>query len=105
MHSWSAAPIIQDCTYLDNRARFGAGMYLYHATARFLGCTFCRNRATAFGSATYLTEYSTVTLENTIIAFGPDGRPVGCSYPGTSATADCCDIYGKAASLVLLKSV
>jgi hypothetical protein len=95
-HSWSATPTLESCTLIDNHARFGAGMYLYYATARFLGCTFCANAATAFGSATYLTEYSTVALENTIIAFGLDGRPVGCSYPGTSATAICCDVYGNA---------
>ena len=61
-----ASPIVRDCTLYDNSGRFGAGIDTWG---------------------------SSVSIENTIIAFNDEGTAVFCEGSGI-ANLSCCDLYG-----------
>jgi len=90
-----SSPTVRNCVFADNGAVAGGAVYSFAASPKFINCTFCDNSA-SLGSAVFSYNQSSVTLENCIIAFHPQGVPVSC-YEGSSASATCTDIYGNAA--------
>jgi hypothetical protein len=84
-----AAPRFEHTLIAGNQADLGGGAYMDNASPQFLNCTIADNQsppACLFASA------STLTLENTIIAFNGPGPSVR-SFTST-ASLDCCDVYG-----------
>jgi len=90
-----SSPTVRNCVFADNGAVAGAAVYSFRASPQFVNCTFYDNSA-SLGSAVFSYDQSSVTLENCIIAFNPQGVPVSC-YEGSSASATCTDIYGNTA--------
>jgi hypothetical protein len=60
-------------------------------------CTFSGNSAgaNAYGGGICVGKSSHAFIENTIIAFSPEGEAVWCEWD-CSATMTCCDIFGNA---------
>jgi len=90
-----SSPTVRDCIFADNAAFAGGAVYSFRASPKFVNCTFYDNSA-SLGSAVFSYDQSSVTLENCIIAFNPQGVPVSC-YEGSAVGATCTDIYGNAA--------
>ncbi len=90
-----AAPVFTGCVFAGNTSgETGGVLDSYNSSSTtFINCTMYENSA-PYGSAVSLL-YSSVILQNSIIAFGSGGEPVNCAVGG-SASLSCCDIYGNA---------
>jgi hypothetical protein len=85
------SPVLISCTLTNNQAYFGGGLLCVNSLGATLrNCTLSHNSAN-YGSGLH-TWQSSVTLENTIIALGPDGKAITCEQGG-DARLTCCDIY------------
>jgi predicted outer membrane repeat protein len=97
-HSGSS-PTVTSCVFHGNQASgtgaHGGGLYCTGSAPSLHSCTFVENVATGGygGSSCLASSGASLTVENTIMAFGPDGCAVGC-YGGGTATLSCCDVYG-----------
>lgn len=90
-----AAPTVRNCIFADNSATLGGAVCVFQATPRFENCTFISNTASR-GAAVFGLDYSTVSLENCIIAFNEGGEPISC-LEVSNADLSCCDVYGNTA--------
>lgn len=86
---------VTNCVFSENSAgAYGGALYCRTHPAEsvsILNCTFFSNSAPE-GGGIFCLSGSSPYLENSIIAFSPDGESI---YGGTS-TLLCCDIYGNA---------
>ena len=89
---------VANCVFWENRAPYGpyggGGILCWESSLIISDCTFFGNCGANSGGM-LCTEFSTVEIENTIIAFGRSGNAVGCDE-GSSATLTCCAVYGNA---------
>ncbi len=85
-----------DCTFIGNVAAWTGGGFstasIAHAT--LTGCTFHNNRASV-GGGLYCGGGSGLTLERTIVAFSAVGSAIHAEEPG-DVLLNCCDLYGNA---------
>jgi len=92
-----SSPSLTGCVLTDNSAQFGGGLYCWGGTSPTVqGCTFVRNaaiRGDQLGGGIACFENSSVTVENTMIVFSPEGDAIRC-VSGASATLACSDVYG-----------
>jgi len=87
---------VTGCTFESNSALFwGGGLLCWESTARLSGCTFVGNSGGTGGGGIGVTEYSDMTVSNSIIAFGEDGPSVSVGA-ATTLSMDCCDLFGNA---------
>ncbi|MCK4513421.1 right-handed parallel beta-helix repeat-containing protein, partial [bacterium] len=85
---------ITGCTFYDNEAsRRGGGIYCYGASPTIAGCTLSDNAGGNAGGVVACDGGSSVTVENTIVAFSTESPGVSCETGG-SASLECCDVYG-----------
>jgi predicted outer membrane repeat protein len=92
----SAMATLINCVFADNWAdSAGGGIDCSCSSARVSNCTFYNNHGGEYASGIHLRESSSVTVENTIIAFGSESPAVAC-LDGSSASLAFCDIYGNA---------
>ncbi len=84
-----------DCVFSGNSAEGGGGLICCEgATASLDHCTITGNVVTASGAGVRVEDdLTSVSLNNTIVAFNLGGEGVGCEA-GTSATLTCCDVFG-----------
>ncbi len=88
----TSSPQLERCTLSGNSAQSGGGVgCLGSATALVTNCTLSGNSATR-GSGFRIS--GTLTLANTIIAFGLQGEAMFGA--GTSLSLTCCDLFGNA---------
>jgi parallel beta-helix repeat protein len=82
---------IVNCTFYDNLMAF----YCSHESAgTVIGCTFYRNRGWGGRSGGIVSAWSSsLSVENTIVAFTPNGTGIGCWY-SHPISLNCCDIFG-----------
>jgi len=79
------------CTFIRNSAtNRGGGIDASNADASFFNCTFYANDS-PYGSG--ITCPHTITMQNTIVAFGLQGEGVRCGAIG-EATVTCSNIFG-----------
>ena len=86
------------CAFIANEATFdGGATFDTFSAATIRSCTFAFNAATAADRATGfgVSQNSAVSVEATIVAFGPGGRAVYCD-PGSTAALQCCDLFQNA---------
>jgi hypothetical protein len=106
------------CVFSMNSATEGGGMHGFTCSSTLTGCVFVRNSAALFGGAvqsmvsssvsivncTFVENWagyaacldswdSIVSLENCILGFSLDARPIACEGSGV-AELTCCDIFG-----------
>jgi len=78
------------CVLVSNSASSRGGAAFSTGAISIDHCTLYGNWTGGAGGGV-MVESGTASLENTIIAFGPDGEAVACG--GGTATLSCCDIY------------
>ncbi|MBN1824975.1 MAG: hypothetical protein JW958_01835 [Candidatus Eisenbacteria bacterium] len=91
---YTSNPVLQGCLFAGNRATGGGAIYsgyFSEPTIRF--CTFYGNEGTNLASSIYCYYYSTVTVENSILAGGASGGSVHC-LDGGSIVLSCADVWG-----------
>jgi hypothetical protein len=97
------SPSFLECVFAGNMTFYGGGGGAVScgdgAEPTFTGCVFDDNSAyggegSAFYCASDMRAPATVTVDNTIIAFG-DVAPAYCAGTAT-VTLTCCDVYGNA---------
>jgi hypothetical protein len=90
-----ASPRFRDCVFTGNSAWLAGGAVSGYegAEPRFANCTFAGNEAPIGSALEYLSNYYTLELENSIIAFNGPGEALDCGSFST-ATLTCCDVYG-----------
>ena len=91
---FNSSPVIDRCTFADNEAGQGGGVYGFHSILGIAQTTFTNNGAD-FGGGIACIEQSAATVSHSIVAFGTRGEAVMCGS-GSSATLDCCDLFGNA---------
>ncbi len=94
----TGSPGLYACTFAHCEADSGAAIYVGDDGApTLMSCTFVSNQGPAADptGALECAGASTVTVENTIIAFGVATSAVTCT--GGSAQLSCCDLYGNEA--------
>ena len=93
--STSSGPWIGGCIFSENTAEMGGAIYAeYNSSSELLGCTLYGNTATIAGAGIYFSEcYGTTLVDNTLIAFSPQGEAIGCDSQSVP-TLNCCDLYG-----------
>jgi hypothetical protein len=86
--------VFAGCTFANNAAGAGGGMWIVQTTANITGCTLWGNADTQdFAGGIYLYNCES-TIDNTIVAFSTAG--CGVSSDGGTPTLSCCDIYDNA---------
>lgn len=85
-----------DCTFFGNFAtsKGGAIMCAGDCEVGFVGCTFCGNSAAQSGGGIHVGMGTRAILENTIMAFSPDGEAIYIQEEAGSVALSCCDLYG-----------
>jgi hypothetical protein len=88
--SYSSAELV-NCVFAGNSVSgSGGGMCVWLGSAATVtGCTFTENSA----GGLYCVMSSSMTLENTILAFSAGGAAILCDNPG-AVTFTCCDVFG-----------
>ncbi len=91
-----AAVTLDHCSFTDNMAAHGGGIYAYGGHLDVSYCTVANNGATSRVGGGIGRESGPIDLANTIIAFNDAaGATTAVECVGTVAlTAACCDIYG-----------
>jgi hypothetical protein len=90
------SPTITFCTFNNNQAdrTHGGALSLWGSSATIAGCTFVGNGSVAPGAGgSVRVAYGTITLSESVIAFGSSGEPIHC-YTDGAATLACCDLFG-----------
>ena len=88
--------IATECTWLENSASSGGAIFYDNGimySNQLTNCTFAMNSAT-LGAGVFLRNVTTLTLNNTVIAFSTSGNAVACDGALTTAVLSCCDIFG-----------
>jgi len=93
MYCENSSLAISGCVFDDNSAAYGGAVTLRYSSPAITQCTFVYNSASGSGAGIY-SSYSTLHLENSIIALSGDGEAVD-GYQG-SAQITCSDLYGNA---------
>jgi predicted outer membrane repeat protein len=88
-----ASPIVSSCTFSGNSGEFGGGIACNEASPTVSECTFWGNSGSYGGAGMYCAISSRLSIENTIVAFSPEGSAVRCDDDGI-VTLSCCDVYG-----------
>ncbi len=88
-------PLISDCVFIRNSAPWAGGIDSWESHPTIRNCTLVGNSASEEGAGIYSAgeDPGSVIVENTIVAFSPDGEAVMVD-PGNSMTLICCDLYG-----------
>jgi hypothetical protein len=96
MYCVNSSPTLTNCMFLENStAAYGGGISCESGSSPTLtNCTISGNSASS-GGGVYSSDYSSPTLEKTIIAFSTQGDAVYCDG-SSSATLNCCDVSGNA---------
>lgn len=95
--AWHAACTLESCTFYANSAQDRGGALSFHrahpdtSLVTISGCTLVENVAN-HGSVLHLSEWTTVFVENSIIAFN-DAWSAFLSGDGCSFEIGCCDIF------------
>ena len=98
---WLSSPEIIDCVFYDNQSEYSGGAIWVGdgSNVSITGSVFDENGASdgsALAVTSDLRSPGSVTVGNTIIAFGTDeGSAAYCAGSG-SVTLTCCDVYGNA---------
>lgn len=50
---------MKNCTFLDNNAIYGGGLYFYDGTAKIINCSFINNEAN-YGGAIYYSQFGSI---------------------------------------------
>ncbi len=88
----SSYPELERCGFYDNSAIYGGAISTWaDGRPTLTHCTLSGNSASDGSLASY--PNCSVTLVNTIVAFGSSGVAVYCEGDGV-ATLSCCDVYG-----------
>jgi len=94
--------MISDCAFRDNVATdpswgYGGALYIFGAAPRITGVTFARNSAghPTRGDCLAATGGGSLTVDNTILAFGGRGKMYALLGGSTATTANCV-VYGNA---------
>ena len=90
---WQSSCTMTNCTFRGN-----SRVALYcnsQSVATVTGCTFHGNRGGGHGGGIECTEASSISAENTIIAFSETGSAVRC-LDDSQVSLTCCDVYGNA---------
>ncbi len=94
-----SAPLVQDCVLSQNvtDGTGGAIMIADNAQPSVNGCTIFGNTSEEGGGAgIWISSASTITVENSIIAWGAGGAAVDCDAGSGAPALACCDLYGNA---------
>jgi predicted outer membrane repeat protein len=83
---------VRGCIVANNVATAGGGM-AFDGVIEVSGCTIVGNSGPQGGSGIAVGGGDHLSLANTIIAFGADGRSVMC-HATSDLSVTCCDIYG-----------
>lgn len=90
--SYSSLPHITGCSFIENSALIGGGVQCYGGSDAVIeNCTFVDNAATHGSAAS--SNWSDVTINKSIIAFGHNGPVSNCVNFG-SISLSCCDVFG-----------
>jgi len=95
---WDVVAEIDGCTFLNNGpAEWGGGLsVMTDSEATVRSCTFSGNEAIYSGGGIHVEHNGcSAVIENSIIAFSPQGDAVGCTQEG-DVTLSCCDLFGNA---------
>ncbi len=88
------AVYINGSVFADNRAQSGGAIFAHQgASVDAAQCTFSQNGGYS-GSAIYIADTTSASIQNSIIAFGKITAPVFCDGESATVDLDCCDIYG-----------
>jgi predicted outer membrane repeat protein len=87
-----ADPALSGCVFWKNTAFFGGGIYCGAASPTIESCTFALNEAEE-GSSLYADFGSRPQTTESILAFSPRGRPLGCESGSDPFTTRCC-VFG-----------
>jgi Right handed beta helix region len=95
IHLTLSTATITDCSFYDNRFRRGAGLAIIYSTVTVTNSSFVANGSIGPQIAASLGPTGSLTLENTIIAWG-SGSALGSdgTTPTCPATLRCCDVFG-----------
>jgi parallel beta-helix repeat protein len=92
---FSSSPTLTRCILSANSASYGGAMYSGQSCPALSRCTLFGNSASS-GGGIWCELDSSSQLENTIIAFGPEGEALGCDDSVNDLFLTCCDVYGNA---------
>jgi len=93
-----AAPELSGCVFASNTAQYAGALGCDFALPSVRQCTFVGNQATgtlAAGAGIECWNHASVTVENTILAFGLAGQGVRC-HETASIELSCSDVFGNA---------
>ena len=89
----ASSPSVTNCSFSWNSADdAGGGIYCDASSPTIVSCTFSLNHANNHACGILSMGSSSVTLENTIIAFGFGSEAVAC-FDNSSVALTCCDVY------------
>lgn len=97
IHCEAGRLVLEGCIFAGNTAGHGGALYLDEAAQllELVHCTFAYNAARS-GAAIQTASHSAFVVDNSILAFSPQGEAVAVSPGGSVPTFACCDIYGNA---------
>lgn len=92
----SSSARIEDCTLAHNRAEIGGGVGLTNGNALIAGCTLVGNAAPDGSGIFFIGDIPppTLTIENTVIAYGVAGEAVQSADFGWKTYVSCSNFYG-----------
>jgi hypothetical protein len=90
----STTATFDHCTFARNTTATSGGalLCLDHATPTLTNCTFVENAAPLRGGGLYCGQWSSLTMDHSIIAFASQGEAVYCDET-SDATLTCCDVF------------